>query len=276
MTPGVTVRRRIYYSGAAAIAFVAVAWLQADYAAALHRPQFFDGWFLLTGVLFLTLFNLRKKLSVLPLGSARNWTRIHVYTGYFVLGVFLLHTGFSLPQGALDSGLWIVFVTVALSGVVGLALSRIVPLRLGEARERILLERIPGFRQQLAREVAEIAQRSVSEEGSLTISSFYADTIHEFMQGPRNFFAHVCGSHRPLLAITAGLDRLERYVDDKGMETLSQIRERVIAKNDLDFQYANLMLLRLWLFLHIPATYGLIIMAAIHVAVVYAFSSGAP
>jgi hypothetical protein len=60
------------------------------------------------------------------------------------------------------------------------------------------------------------------------------------------------------------------------MEILSQIRERVIAKNDLDFQYANLMLLRLWLFLHIPATYGLIIMAAIHVAVVYAFSSSAP
>jgi hypothetical protein len=96
------------------------------------------------------------------------------------------------------------------------------------------------------------------------------------MQGPRNFLGHVCGSRRALLAITAGIDRLERYVDDKGMETLSQIRECVIAKNDLDFQYANLMLLRLWLFFHIPATYGLIIMAAVHVAVVYAFNSGAP
>jgi hypothetical protein len=275
VTLGAVTRRRIYFSVAAAIAFVAVAWLQADYAAALHRPQFFDGWVLLTGVVFLTLFNLRKKLPMLPLGSARNWTRVHVYTGYFIVGVFLLHTGAGLPQGALDKGLWFVFLTVALSGVVGLILSRIVPLRLGEARERILLERIPGFRQQLAREVADIAQRSVSEEGSLTISSFYAETIHDFMQGPRNFLGHVAGSHRALIAISAGIDRLERYVDAQGMEILAQIRERVIAKNDLDFQYSNLMLLRLWLFFHIPATYGLIIMAAVHVFAVYAFNSGA-
>ncbi len=275
MTLGAAARRRLYYLTAALAGVLAVAWLQAEYSAGLRRPQFFDGWVLLTGVLFLTLFNLRKKLPMLPLGSARNWTRIHIYTGYAVVVVFLLHTGGSLPQGPLDTGLWTAFIIVALSGVIGLVLSRIVPLRLGEAQERILLERIPAFRQQLADEVAEIAQRSVSEEGSLTISSFYADTIHDFMQGPRNLFGHVVGSHRAMIAIDAGIDRLERYVDANGMEALAQIRERVNAKNDLDFQFANLMLLRLWLFFHIPATYALIIMAAVHVVAVYAFNSGA-
>jgi len=276
VTMRVSTRRRITWFATAVVAFGAVTWLQTDYSAALRRSQFFDGWVLLAGVLFLTLFNARKKLPMLPLGSARNWTRIHVYTGYFVIGVFLLHTDFSLPRGGLDTGLWIMFVVVALSGILGLVLSRIIPLRLGDAQERILRERIPGFRRQLAAEAAGIAEQSVSEEKSLTISSFYAETVHEFMQRPQNFWGHIFGSRRALNEINAGIDRLARYMDEKGNKSLERIRECVVAKNDLDFQYANLMLLRLWLFIHIPATYSLILIAAIHVMAVYAFSSGAP
>ncbi len=269
-------RRRAYGLAGAATALGAVIYLQTDYVAALHRSQFFDGWVLLAGVLFLAFFNVRKKLPMLPLGSARNWTRIHVYTGYFVIGIFLLHTNMSLPRGGLDIGLWVVFVIVALSGLVGLAISRIMPLRLGDARERILLERIPGFRRKLAEDAAQIAEQSVSAEKSLTISSFYADTVHGFMQRPRNFWGHIFGSRRAVNEIEMAIDRLERYMDDKGTESLERIRECVRAKNDLDFQYANLILLRGWLFFHIPATYSLILIAAVHVLAVFAFSSGAP
>jgi hypothetical protein len=271
-----SVRRRIYFSTGTVVALAAIVWLQADYSFALRRPQFFNGWLLLAGVLFLTLFNLRKKLPMLPLGNARNWTRIHIHVGFVTLGVFVLHAGLDLPRGALDTAMWLVFLGVALSGIVGLYLSRTVPPRLGEARERILLERIPGFRRQLAREAEDIAQRSVAEGGSLTISSFYADSVHDFMQGPRNLLGHLRGSSRALLAILAKIEPLERYVDDEGRTSLAEIRERVVAKDDLDFQYANLMLLRLWLFVHIPLTYGLLVLAAVHVAAVYAFSSGAP
>ena len=93
MILGAAARRRLYFLAAALAGFLAVAWFQAEYAAGLRRPQFFYGWVLLTGVLFLTLFNLRKKLPMPTLGSARNWTRIHIYTGYAVVAVFLLHTG---------------------------------------------------------------------------------------------------------------------------------------------------------------------------------------
>ena len=85
MTLRATDRRRIYYSAVAAITFAGIAWLQADYGTGLRRTQFFDGWILLAGILFLTLFNLRKKLPMLPLGRASNWTRIHVFTGFFTV-----------------------------------------------------------------------------------------------------------------------------------------------------------------------------------------------
>lgn len=269
-------RRRVMRLSLALAGFAILVWLQAEYGQALRRPEFFDGWLLLAGVLFLTLFNIRKKLPMLPLGSARSWTQLHIYVGLVTVGIFVVHAGLSLPLGTFDSGLWLVFVLVAASGLAGVYISRAVPLRLREAREPILLDRIPGFRAQLAKETAEIAERSILERGSLTIATFYADKIQDFMRRPRNFFAHLQGSDRALLPLTAGLDALERYVDDKGREALAEMRERVVAKNDLDFQYANLMLLRLWLFVHIPATYGLLVLAAVHVAAVYAFSSGTP
>ena len=118
--------------------------------------------------------------------------------------------------------------------------------------------------------------RSVVDETSLMLSDFYADTLHDFMSRPRNLMMHIRGSRRPLRRICDDLEKLRRYLDARGTETLEEITERVVAKDNLDFQHAHLSLLRLWLFIHIPATYSLIILIAVHVSAVYAFSSGAP
>lgn len=276
LTLGTTSRRRLRNLAVVAAAIAVVAVVEALYGASLRRAAFLDGWVLIAVMLFLAGFNMRKKLPMLPLGKASTWTQIHIYVGLFVVALFLFHTGFALPTGTLETVLWLMFVFVVASGFVGLYLTCTFPARLGEAQERILLERIPKFRAQLAEEIAAIAQRSVSDEASLTLSNFYTGTLHDFMRAPRNFLAHLRGSRRSLLAICEDIERLERYMDDRGRKTLAEIRERVIAKNDLDYQYAHLLLLRLWLFVHIPATYSLLVLAAAHVGVVYAFSSGAP
>jgi hypothetical protein len=79
-----------------------------------------------------------------------------------------------------------------------------------------------------------------------------------------------------LSRIRQDIDNLRRYLDSSGVAILQEIEDRVVAKDNLDFHFAHLMALRLWLFVHIPATYSLIILACVHVATVYAFSSGAP
>jgi len=51
---------------------------------------------------------------------------------------------------------------------------------------------------------------------------------------------------------------------------------RVIAKNNLDYQHALQMVLKGWLFVHIPLTYSLIVVAAVHGVLAYAFIDGSP
>ena len=79
---------------------------------------------------------------------------------------------------------------------------------------------------------------------------------------------------RRLRRLCDEMEALRRYLDATGNQTLEEIKERVIAKDDLDFQYANGGLLKLWLFVHVPPTYALILAILAHFVVAYAFSSG--
>ena len=94
--------------------------------------------FILAGItLFLALYNVRKKITYPPLIRSSTWLQFHVYVGYLSIFIFLFHIGFRIPNGALEGTLAVLFVSVALSGIIGLFLSRIVPRRLsvrGEGR----------------------------------------------------------------------------------------------------------------------------------------------
>ncbi len=251
-------------------------WLDWVFGTSFRDPRFLSGWVLFAGMVVLVLYNIRKKLPMLRLGRAAIWMQLHLYVGYFVVLAFILHTTYSLPETLFEWGLWVLFVLVAVSGVIGIFLTTSVPPKLELHTERVLFPRIPAFRAQLAREAEELAIQSIDQSGSLTISNLYADTLHDYFRQPKNIVAHLRNSSRPLNRILGELKKLERYLDDRGKETLSAVRDLVIAKDNLDFHYVNQGVLKLWLFVHVPATYGLLVLIVAHVAVVYAFSSGVP
>jgi hypothetical protein len=120
---------------------------------------------------------------------------------------------------------------------------------------------------------AEFALPSTPHEA--WIMDLYSNHLRDFFLGPRNFVAHVIGSRRPLKRITDEIDNLYRYVDKQSQEKLDIIRDLVIEKDRLDFARVFLGLNKAWLFVHVPVTYSLIVLAVLHVLAVYSFSSGA-
>jgi hypothetical protein len=87
---------------------------------------------------------------------------------------------------------------------------------------------------------------------------------------------HLRSSSRPLNRIQGEIDSLRQYLDDAGKERLAKIKDLVRAKDNLDFHFAHQGVLKAWLFIHVPATYGLIVLIIAHVAIMYAYSSGGP
>ena len=106
------------------------------------------------------------------------------------------------------------------------------------------------------------------------IVDLYANHLRDFFDGPRNIAAHLIASQRPLKRLTDEIDNLSRYMDQQSQEKLAAIKNLVIEKDRLDFARVHLGLTRSWLFVHVPATYALVVLTVLHVLVVYAFSSG--
>lgn len=243
---------------------------------ALRDTAFPTGWMLVTAFAVLATYNLRKKLPFLPLADSASWMQVHAYVGYLTVALFVMHAGLDLPDGRLDILLWGLVAGLLLTGLVGLAITRLVPGALTQHGERVIYERIPAFRAQLAQEVADLATRSVEKTASGTIASYYARRLQPFFARPRNFWSHILGSARPRQALCREIQSLERYVARADQDTLTELEARVLAKDNLDYQHAWQSVLKGWLFLHIPLTYAAIVVAAVHVVLAYAFASAAP
>jgi hypothetical protein len=240
---------------------------------ALHNAQFFSGWILLACMIVMLLLSWRKKVVILPFGRVRLWMLVHYYAGFLTIAIFVVHTGYRLPHSPVQTLLWSLFVLVGLSGLAGAAMSKIIPPRLEAQSERVLFDRIPQYRVQLAEQAETIALDSVKDGNTRSIATIYVERLADFFAGPRNVFSHLAASKVPLTRMLGDLAAIERYLDDAGKERLAKLRDLVEAKSNLDFHYANGGMLRLWLFFHVPPTYALLVVTAVHVVIEYAFTT---
>ncbi|NJM91902.1 MAG: hypothetical protein HC861_03920 [Rhodospirillaceae bacterium] len=246
------------------------------YDMSLRDAAFLNGWLLFAGMVLLAIFNLRKKLNILPLMRMSTWLQLHIYTGMVCLLLFLLHTSFSLPNGPFETTLWVLYMTITVSGLVGVALSRLLPHRISARGERVIFERIPVLRAQIARDIEQLAMTSVQETRASTIADFYIAELAPYLQRPKHLMSHLLGGNRPERRLHVAIRELERYLDERGRQILGEIDSLVSAKADLDYQYAIQFTLKGWLFFHLPLNYGLMLFSLVHIVLVYAFATAAP
>lgn len=268
-----TARRRRNLLALLLLAGGLLAWY-SGYRLTLHRPVFLSGWLLLGTVLLLSLYNVRKRLSMLPVGDASTWLQTHLYLGLLAVLLFAVHVGPRVPDGVLESMLALSFVVVAGSGLLGLHWSRRLPRLVTRRGEEVIFERIPGFIAALRARAEAVVARAARETGSSTLADHYQSDLAAFFAGPRHLFGHLTGFTRPTYMQLQRLDALRRYLNEAECSCCAELRELVEKKDDLDFDYALQGALKAWLFLHVPLTGALLLLAIAHAVIVYAFTAG--
>jgi hypothetical protein len=269
-----TFRSRLWRNlGIFACACLLIALVYTLLAVSLRPTSIYTGWGLFGLMMVLASYNLFKKLPFLPLTSSSTWLQFHVYFGWGTVFLFALHLGPRLPHKPLGIIMMVLYLGVAASGILGLALSRWVPPRLWAGGEEVPFERIPSQQRVLQKKVEELVLRSVQVADSTSISDFYINRLKGFFDGPRHFWRHLLFSYlarrRPLL--TEAQDQ-KRYMNEQEREIMEAVIVHIQAKDDLDYQYALQGILKFWLFVHIPMTYSLMIFSLFHVLMVYTFS----
>lgn len=267
-------RRRWRNLSLAVVVMAIVGFIHQAYDVSLHQEKFLTGWLLLGGVLLLTLYNSRKKVTMVPLGSNAAWLQFHVYLGLITVAIFGMHVGWGIPNGWLEGILAALFVLVAGSGIVGLYLSRRFSRLLTRRGEEVIFERIPMFIVRLREEAEQTVLDAAAATGSSTLADHYTKHLADYFGGPRHYVSHILSSSRTLFTQINEIANMERYLNDKEREYSEKLRDLVEKKDELDYHHALQMTLKCWLFVHVPLTYGMLVFALVHLVLAYAFGGG--
>lgn len=264
---------RLVLPGILGVVLFGVLWYAVDKSyMELGDPKILTGWSLFGVMIFLGLFNTRKKLAAFNLGLVRTWLALHVAGGFLAVAIFLFHTGTIVPTGLYEQFLAILFWLVSITGMLGIAIITIYPRRLTDSGLEIIYEQIPAEIFQI-REMAEAEVIACTEEaGQPTLSEHYEETMDWYFRRPRFFINHLVGGVQAAAWIRSQGDAVRRYLSDKEAPYLDRLLALAERKAIVDKQFACQDVMRKWLVAHIPLSVALIGMSVWHVLLVYVYA----
>ena len=238
----------------------------------MMHHAFLSGYTLILLLFGVALLPLRRRLPGLPIGLMSTWLRVHVVIGVILLPVFWLHIGRFWPNGLFEQLLAAAFYLVALSGLSGRLLQKILPTNLTSAGGEVTRERIPREIINLRLEVERIIVDCAEETGKRSLATAYEQTLAWYFRRPRFILPHVIGASTARYWFAHHANRLSRTLDQVERGYLDQIHALAERKHGLDLHYALQNLLRIWLFVHVPSAIALYVFIAWHVALVHVYA----
>lgn len=239
--------------------------------AALAGSESLTGAVLLGLLALLSLFNMKKRLAMLPLGSSAAWLRWHAALGGLAAGIFWLHARSLWPLGLYERVLTALFWAVTASGVLGLLLQRLYPPLLATRGVEVIYERIPEDLWRLRALAEQTVLSCTAETGSDTLARHYADNLAWFFRRPRFCASHAVVGTRGQKWVRHQLATVRRYLTEPEARFQDRLLRLAFHKNDLDFHYAAQGIMKGWLLVHVPLAAALLLMALWHLLVVLVY-----
>jgi hypothetical protein len=250
-------------------------------------------------MLFAGLLGARKKVPVWRVGRATTWMRGHLWLGLLSFPFILFHSGFSLGAAPLTRTLMVLFIFVVASGIVGAVLQEFIP-RMITARVPMetVYEQIDSVCKQLDEEATTIGtelcsalegdlqfanqtQRAEAAAagtmGGLTFASAlhaderFAGTMRSFLDDEMKPYLLQDGGRGHVLADkdhTSAMFRQFKILCAEALwPRLDDLENICEEKRELDRQRVLHRILHGWLLVHIPASYALLLLGAVHAVI---------
>ena len=249
-------------------------------------------------MLFAGLLGLRKKFPIWRIGRAQAWMRGHLWLGFLAFPIILFHAGFHFGGGLTTTLMWL-FIVVFVSGIFGAVLQHYMPrLTLERVPMETIYEQIERVRGQLMDEAAKLVEevvdalagnleKATAEEracsasagtmGGLTVASGLqvdeeaAVELRGFFTREIQPFLEHAGSRGPALGDrhrSQGMFRQLRVLLPAHVHSTVDDLENVCEeKRQLDQQSRYHKILHGWLLVHIPISYALLLLGAVHAVI---------
>ncbi len=256
-------------------------------------------------ILFALILNVRKRLfRATRIGRAYTWMQAHIWLGTLSYPLILYHAGFKWGGHLTQALMWL-FTLVILTGVLGLALQQFIPAMLKREvpRETVIgqiehvMDRLraeadtlvssaerAGVERGSGRELAAVAASPITPPGvaAATVTIGVEPTTRQGLLLRSYYEQQVL----PLLDRET-TPRLTRAIWDKfnsrfgGVraefpqslhETMDDLLSIVRERAELETQKRLHRILHCWLLVHIPLSYAMVVLAAIHAVYAWRYS----
>jgi hypothetical protein len=245
---------------------------------------------------FVALLSVRKKFPIWRIGRAETWMRGHLWLGALSLPLIVLHAGSLFGHGLAAWLMWL-FVIVWASGLVGAYLQHVVPRRmLREVPMETIYDQIGHVRAQLVDEadtvVADACGRldvvtevpavaaltlekaglptamrpaDAAAENSGLLREFYVKEMRPFLRKPRrsHMLAHPARASDQFAKLRLLAPTLESAIAD--LESICE------EERQLQRQVRMHRVLHGWLLVHVPLSFVLIALSAVHIIMALRF-----
>lgn len=264
-------KRRLISLLVTALAILVTAVIAGIQEGRLAHASLFTGATVLGALVLLVLLGVRRRIPVFRVGSVSAWTQVHIYTGLFAAGVYVLHVPTLIAGGVFETGLSIVFLLVTASGLYGVYASRTLPRRLTAVEGQHRFDRVAWHRDQIATSARGLVDELNEPAGVQVLSGFYATYLNPFFNaGPSLAYVMVPGGARRR-RLLSGLKELDRYLQSDGRSTAGSLAALVRRRDDLDYQFALQLRLRVWLVVHGAFSVVLVAGSIVHAVVALRF-----
>jgi len=219
-------------------------------------------------ILLLAFFGIRKRWYRSTWGTLEQWLQAHIYLGLLVLAVLLFHAGGRFSDAIAVTAL-ILAVIVVLSGIVGAILYATIPRLLTEVESNLTVDQISDQLNQLGRQMARIASTK-SAPFQHTYSELMRQSVPGWLAGWRLLFSQRGATARQSTTEwSSALSAVPRdeAEDLRQMLVLARQRRELLLRLIYQQRYKNV--LEAWLYVHVPFTIVLLVMAVAHVAAVF-------
>ena len=255
-------------------------------------------------MLFCAALSLKRRVPHWRIGRAQAWLRGHIWLGLLSVLLVALHSAFH-AGGGLTLALWILLIAVTVSGLFGVLLQQVIP--------RLLLHAVPNetLAQQLDRQLTnlrKLADEIVAETGGAAdpaglgqttkmvqefaaaayaapgpdgaanspaplgpeaMRRFYHDYLVPFFRG--SLTAPLL-SRRRADSLFAALRTMTMPEQHPQIDELAELCER---RRQLLRQRRLMRILFAWLLIHVPLSWGLLVLSIIHAVVALRFGGAA-
>ena len=253
-------------------------------------------------MLFAGALSVRKKWRIMRVGRAQAWMRGHLWLGLISFPIILFHAGFKFG-GALSSLLMWLFIIVIVSGVFGAVMQHFLPrLMTMQVPTETIYEQVADVRAKLREEADRIVEAlcapvegrapkhasaapapstggtvilapvgaavlEVEEAGAHRLREFYDSEVVPYLENP-DFVGSAMAEAKRSEAI---FRQMRTLLPAEFHEAIADLESICEEERDLTRQVKLHHWLHGWLLMHLPLSFALLLLGAVHAVMALAY-----